>query len=306
MSAPPWQAEHPVDAALCRRLVAERFPACAVGEPVRLGAGWCNDVWRLGPATWRFPRKAAAVPPLEREVRFLPGLAPRLPVRIPVPEWVGAPAPGYPAPFYGHRFLAGTPVDARGLDDAGRAALAAPLGRFLRALHDIPEEVAAELGVPDGAWRCDLGRRVGLARGYLEGLAPLLGDAGVAAVAAGLERADAAPGAACRALLHGDLYARHLLLDERGALAAVIDWEDACLGDPGADLSVVATLLPAAARPAFWAAYGPVDAVTGARAEGFGWTYVAFLGAYALAQGDEALGAEVRAAARFLGTPLSR
>src|SRR5207248_5344377 len=63
-------------------------------------------------------------------------------------------------------------------------------------------------------------------------------------------------------LLHGDLYARHLLVDETAQLCGVIDWGDIHIGDPAHDLAIVLTLLPAAARSDFLKIYGPIDGVT--------------------------------------------
>jgi aminoglycoside phosphotransferase (APT) family kinase protein len=37
-------------------------------------------------------------------------------------------------------------------------------------------------------------------------------------------------------LLHGDLHAGHLLVDPAGRVVGLIDWADACLGDPAYDL----------------------------------------------------------------------
>ena len=63
-----------------------------------------------------------------------------------------------------------------------------------------------------------------------------------------------------QALVHGDLYARHLLLDDQARLCGVIDWGDIHVGHPAVDLSVVHAFLPPAARLAFLQAYGrPVD-----------------------------------------------
>ena len=48
--------------------------------------------------------------------------------------------------------------------------------------------------------------------------------------------------------VHGDLYARHLLLDETRLPSGVIDWGDVHLGDPALDLSVAISFLPPAAE----------------------------------------------------------
>ena len=51
--------------------------------------------------------------------------------------------------------------------------------------------------------------------------------------------------------VHGDLYARHLLLDDHKKLCGVIDWGDVHLGDRALDLSIAYSFLPAEARLCF-------------------------------------------------------
>ena len=64
------------------------------------------------------------------------------------------------------------------------------------------------------------------------------------------------------AVVHGDLYARHLLVDDLRRVSGVIDWGDLHAGDPAVDLSVAYGFLPPRARAAFLHAYGPVDVRT--------------------------------------------
>jgi aminoglycoside phosphotransferase (APT) family kinase protein len=47
----------------------------------------------------RLPRRAVAVDLLLHEQRWLPGLAPQLPLPIPAPVRTGRPGPGYPWPW---------------------------------------------------------------------------------------------------------------------------------------------------------------------------------------------------------------
>lgn len=63
-------------------------------------------------------------------------------------------------------------------------------------------------------------------------------------------------GAAQRTLVHGDLYGRHLLVDERGQLSGVIDWGDVHMGDAALDLALAFSFLPPEAHAEFRAAYG--------------------------------------------------
>lgn len=60
-------------------------------------------------------------------------------------------------------------------------------------------------------------------------------------------------------LVHGDLYARHLVLDHHRVVSGVIDWGDAHRGDPACDLSIAHAFLHPRAHDAFRHAYGPID-----------------------------------------------
>ncbi|WP_353000624.1 phosphotransferase [Mesorhizobium sp. M1295] len=89
-----------IDAALVRRLIAAQFPEWAdlPVEPVEPG-GWDNRTFRLGDRmSVRLPSAAAYVAQVEKEHRWLPRLAPHLPLPIPVPLARGAPGEGYPWP----------------------------------------------------------------------------------------------------------------------------------------------------------------------------------------------------------------
>ena len=62
-------------------------------------------------------------------------------------------------------------------------------------------------------------------------------------------------------LTHGDLYARHLLIDKK-KLTGIIDWGDCELGHPAVDLAIAFSFLPPASHDTFKAAYGPINAET--------------------------------------------
>ena len=90
-----------IDAALVRRLVAAQFPQWAdlPVAPVAI-SGWDNATYRLGDEmSVRLPRYPRWVGQVEREQRWLPRLAPHLPLPIPVPLARGEAAEGYPFPW---------------------------------------------------------------------------------------------------------------------------------------------------------------------------------------------------------------
>ena len=213
-------------------------------------------VWLVdGEWTFRFPRRSIVIPGLENEIAYLPRLAPRLPLPIPVPRLIGQPTEEFGWPFYGAAFLPGRELADAGLDEQARVRLGRPLAEFLRTLHSL--ELDLELPV-DLVRRADMTFRVAKTRerlGELERLglwtAP---PAATAAVAAAAELGPAEP----TAIVHCDLHLRHLLVDDDGTPAAVIDWIDLCRADSCVDLVLYWCALPLDGRREFLDAYGPL------------------------------------------------
>jgi len=258
---PEWDAEVEIDERLVRTLLEEQFPELATGTVRFLGKGWDNSVWIVDDRwTFRFPRRAVAVPGVERELTVLPQVALLLPVSVPEPRLVGAATERFPWPFFAYRPLPGVePADA-GLSDRERANVGAQLGRFLRVLH-APETRAAvdpECVLPvDFNRRADMAFRVPRARENLAHLRELRLWTAPAVVERILASAEKLPEASGElALVHGDLHVRHVLVAD-GAIAAVIDWGDVCLADPCIDLVLAWSLLTPAGRERFFAEYGP-------------------------------------------------
>lgn len=251
-----WAPEVRVDEALARRLIRAQFPEVEQRSFRRLGEGWDNTVWLLDDAwVFRFPRRTMVIPGLLNEIEHLPRLAPLLPLAIPVPTLVGEPTDDFAWPFYGAPFLPGRELADADLGEEGRVLLGRRLGEFLRALHSL--ELDAELPV-DPVRRADMSFRVPKT---LERLAQVE-ELGLWVVpAAALEIVDAAAGLDAPepiALVHGDLHLRHLLVDDAGVPAAVIDWIDLSRNDPGVDLPLYWCSLPSEGRDAFRTAYGPI------------------------------------------------
>lgn len=62
--------------------------------------------------------------------------------------------------------------------------------------------------------------------------------------------------------LHGDVHPLNLLVDDDGRLTAIIDWDDAYIGHPAVDLSIVYSWIPENSRSLFWKCYGVIDEQT--------------------------------------------
>jgi aminoglycoside phosphotransferase (APT) family kinase protein len=85
LQLPP--AEATIDSNLVRALLEEQHPDLAGLPLFDAGEGWDNRTIRLGEdLAVRLPRRAASAPLIEQEQRWLPILAPHLPLPVPKPN----------------------------------------------------------------------------------------------------------------------------------------------------------------------------------------------------------------------------
>lgn len=250
-----------VDEDLVRRLLVEQHPDLAGLALTYVDAGFDNALWRLGDVlAVRLPVRAVAVPLVAHEQRWLPQLAPRLPLPVPAPVRTGAPSAGYPWSWSVVPWLPGVPADQAPVTDGPRSG--AVLGRFLRALH-----VPAPADAPANPWRgVALAERSATAE---ERMAQLVDRFDMAAVREVWRQALAAPPHDGPPLwLHGDLHGGNLLV-RRGTPVAVIDFGDMCGGDPATDIAAAFMVLPSEGWSSFVDAYGPVEGALLDRARGW-------------------------------------
>jgi aminoglycoside phosphotransferase (APT) family kinase protein len=253
-----------IDAALARRLVDAQFPQWR-GLPIS-GVepdGHDNRTFRLGDElAVRLPSDAAYAAQVDKEQRWLPVLAPHLPLPIPVPVARGAPEPGFAHPWSVYRWLDGQVARAAPIADL--PVFAEALAAFLRALGAVP----AAGGPPPGPHNVFRGGP----------LATYADEAHQALAAVGTEVPQAAVGRALAdalattwdrepVWLHGDVAMTNLLVRD-GRLAAVIDFGSCGVGDPACDVVIAWTALRGEARARFRAALG-VDRDTWARGRGW-------------------------------------
>lgn len=263
-----WEPELVVGPALAEQLIRTQIPQLEFGSLRLLAEGWDNAVYAVD-ETWafRFPQRSIAVAGVQREMAVLPRLAPRLPLPIPLPAFVGAASDTYPWPFFGAQLIPGREIADAALTDADLKNVARPLGEFLRVLHSprLFDELGAMLP-SDPIHRSDMSFRAPRARARIAEV----GDAGLwtapQIVRSWLEEAERLPMPAPSVVVHGDLHLRHVLIDDRGAIAGVIDWGDLAVSDPSVDLSLGWALFPPDVREQFLAAYGEIDQQTRLRA----------------------------------------
>ena len=256
----------PIDAALVRRLVATQFPQWAdlPVEPVAFG-GWDNRTFHLGDhMTVRLPSAAAYALQVEKEQRWLPRLAPHLPLPIPVPLAMGVPAEDYPWHWSVYRWLDG---EIATIETHRRSA--ANSRRRWRDFLVALQRIDATGGPPPGPHNFYRGGPLTVYDGETrQALAALEGRIDTGAAREVWEAALAATWRGQPVWVHGDVASGNLLVRD-GVLSAVIDFGSSAVGDPACDLYIAWTFLEGESREAFRAAL-PLDEATWAR--GRGWT----------------------------------
>jgi aminoglycoside phosphotransferase (APT) family kinase protein len=221
-------------------------------------SGTVNAIYRLGDdKSVRLPLVDWGVGDADREGRWLPVLAPQLPLEIPAQVAVGTPGAGYPFPWSIHRWIDGEPATLARLADPVRAA--ADLAHFIAALRRLdPAGAPAGRGGPLAARQ----------QNFRNGIEALHGSIDADAAAAVWKAAVRAPDYDGPPVwTHSDLFPSNLLV-RRGRLCAVIDFAIAGVGDPAVDLLPAWTFFTGESRDAFRAALDADDAAW-ARSRGY-------------------------------------
>ena len=211
-------------------------------EPVE-SAGWDNAIFRLGPElAVRLPLRRVSAKHVRNEHRWLPVLAPYLPLAVPVPAGEGVPGEGYPWHWTVCRWL------------SGELAAVAPVADLAQAASSLAEFVVALQAIdPTG----------GVVHEF-RGVSLAAHDHNARAAAAVLQRsidtrplmevweiALAEPTWTGRPLwIHADLHPANLLVKDH-ELSAVIDFGLLGVGDPACDLMVAWMYLSAESRDVF-------------------------------------------------------
>ena len=230
---------------LVHRLLAVQFPIWADLPVTPVDSyGTDHDVYRLGDdLAVRLPRIGWAAGQAAKEARWLPKLAPHLPLALPVQVAVGHPTEGYPFEWSVYEWLAGENANGT-IADLEQAAT--DLGSFVAALRRIGTSEAATR--PPGARGAPLGELDEDVRRAIAELGERVDRA--AATRSWEESLEAPAWNGADLWVHGDLLPGNLLVVD-GRLSAVIDFGGLHVGDPACDLQPAWNLFGGASRARF-------------------------------------------------------
>lgn len=297
MSAlPSWDPQNVVDAEQATELIQGQFPELLLNRIEPLGAGWDNTAYLVNESyVFRFPRRDVAVPLMELEMKALPEIAKRVPLKVPQLKWFGKPTQHYQWPFAGYQMIDGITACGLNLSEQERATMAPILATFLKALHSIPEAKGLSLGLShDPMKKLNTDKRIPMTRALLDRLKERKLLPHLKPYRALLRDCQGITDNTPFSVVHGDFYVRHLIVDSTRTVCGVIDWGDVHVGNPAVDLSILHTFLPPSSHDEFMSIYGPISDSAWMLSKLRALFYGCVLLDYGVAQNDERLIAEAR------------
>lgn len=249
-----------ITADLVRDLLREQHPDLAGLSIREVAGGWGNQMWRLGDELAVRVQRMDPTPELQlKERRWLPVLAPRLPLPVPTPVRCGEPSHRFPKHWTVMTWVPGEPLDHGSITRGAHAADA--LAGFLRALHvEAPAE--APIGVDFGA------HPKNCIEGFENFFQIVAADDIAADTRAVWDDAVASPEWDGPPMwVHGDLHPANVVGSD-GTFSGIVDFGALFAGDPAWDLAAAWLLLPAGMAERFFDRYARADEATIRRARG--------------------------------------
>lgn len=228
-------------------LVKDQFPHWADLPvfPVK-NSGWDNQTFRLGQQmTLRFPSAAEYASQVEKEQKWLPFLASKLPLIIPTPLGLGKPGVGYKWHWSVYNWIEGE--SATTSQQVDKMRLARNLADFLLVLYQletkdgpIPGKQNFHRGGNILVYEKETFKALKILEPHLKvKIVKKIWDSGT-------ENAWNSP----PVWVHGDISIGNLIL-ENGYLKAVIDFGLLSIGDPACDLAIAWTFFDSQSRKVF-------------------------------------------------------
>ncbi len=253
-----------INVTLVKKLMDDQFPAWK-NLPIKPVAesGWDNRTFHLGKDMLvRMPSGENYALQVEKEQRWLPKLAPHLPLPIPTPLAIGKPGEGYPWHWSINRWLEGETASPARISDLTQFAI--DLAKFLIAL----ENIDTTKGPTPGLHSFYRGGALSIYDAETrKSIAILKDEINVKIVTDVWETALSTHWTQAPVWVHGDIALGNLLV-QKGRLSGVIDFGQLAIGDPACDLVIAWTLFEGESREAFRATLN-FDDGTWARAQGW-------------------------------------
>ncbi len=253
-----------ITVALVRQLIDSQFPQWAKLpiKPVEF-SGWDNRTFHLGETmSVRLPSAEGYTPQAAKEQRWLPILAPHLPLPVPTLLAQGKPTDYFPWKWGVYGWIDGETANRKRIGNLDE--FAKTLAYFLRCLSLI-DPIG---GPPAGAHSAYRGAPLSVYDGETRQAIDVLRSEVEATTATEIwELALASTWQGPPVWFHGDMASGNLLV-QNGRLSAVLDFGCCGIGDPACDLVIAWTFLDENSRAIFRAEL-ELDTTTWSRGRGW-------------------------------------
>ncbi len=261
-----WNATIQVPSELAKQLIESQLNLQV--ESIRFfGEGFDNIVYLINDAIiFRFPRREMGIDLINNEIKVLPYIAKHVSFRFSYPQFIGQPTKEYPYAFAGYPIIQGPALNHFWPDKIDLTQVASELGTWLRELHQIaPLKSHRELFGDRQLWRVHLPSRQERCLAMLSQYGSYFEQSGfdINSLKQILKHFTALQFTVDKSCyLHGDIYCKHVIIDDELHLRGLIDWGDCHIGHPGIDVSSAIMLFDENTRDSFFAGYGEIDDAT--------------------------------------------
>lgn len=257
-----WNPDIHISIGTVYELITAQFIDLKPWDVKYFAEGWDNYIYEVNNEyLFRFPRRKFAIPFIKTEIHILPFLQTKKMSNIPIITHMGEPNQKYPHPFYGYKKILGKPFTCFKLSPNDYQQLAADLGLFLRKLHDVSMNGSNHVNLRSD----ELNRMNPITRTdkFKENLASIKRINPIYPIEKwnNLMMESVKKGFITKApnvIVHGDLYALQIIINDQNRFNGVIDWGDVHWGDPAVDLAVLHTIIPYQYHNTVYENYGKV------------------------------------------------
>ncbi|MBS0185797.1 MAG: aminoglycoside phosphotransferase family protein [Proteobacteria bacterium] len=256
-----------ITARLVKQLIKEQFPLYAHFSvvPVPLN-GHDNRTFRLGERMLvRLPSSEEYVKQVEKEHKWLPLIAPYLPLSVPKPIAMGNPSKDYPWNWSIYKWLEGNSANTLEINEETLQNIAVDLACFLNKFHKFAPSDAPSPGLHNWWRAAHTSVYDEETRSLIIKLSSLI-DAKKARFL--WEKSIKSMWYKDPVWVHGDIASGNILIKEN-KLSAVIDFGCMGIGDPACDLTIAWTFFKDKSREKFRSMID-LDSKTWERARGWG------------------------------------
>ncbi len=236
-----------IDTNLVKKLIQNQFPQWENEEvsPVEK-SGWDNRTFHLGNKLLvRLPSADDYISQVEKEQKWLPLLAKKLPLQIPRPVAQGTSSIDFPRPWSIYEWIIGDTLLDKCPENLDGIAL--ELASFLNSLDSINTEGSPLAGKHNFFRGCSLKN---YENDVLTALSILESETDTRAIHSIWQESVIHEWSNDPVWFHGDMSLGNILTND-GRLTAIIDFGCSAVGDPACDLAIAWTLFNGSSRKIF-------------------------------------------------------